>query len=83
MSERVGDRYTITYNNPSASEKWYLQGVFPIVNGSVNYQQAYARVGEKSAHYNINGNIVPLSAIPISTTCGKQSLTSNGVVVPC
>jgi len=82
MSEREGNRYTITYNNPSTSEKWYLQGVFPIVNGSVNYQEAYARVGERSAHYNINGNIVPLSGISISSICGRQNLTSQATKAP-
>ena len=76
--------YDIVYDNPSTDERWYLQGVFPIVNGTVDYQQAYARVGDRSEHYNISGNIVPLSAIPSSSTCGQQEeLTMSSDIQPC
>lgn len=64
--------YDVVYDEPSTGERWYLQGVFPIVNGTVDHSQAYARVGALSAHYNISGNIVPLSALPSSNTCGQQ-----------
>ena len=76
--------YTIVYDHPSNNgERWYLQGVFPIVNGTVDHGQAYARVGERSAHYNISGNIVPLSAIATSNTCGEQESISQPVIQNC
>ena len=75
--------YDIVYDNPSNGERWYLQGVFPIVNGTVDHGQAYARVGERSAHYNISGNVVPLSAIATSNTCGGQPTISEPVVQNC
>ena len=61
------------YKDPSSGDTLYLQGVFPLVNGTVNHTQAYARVGYRSAHYNISGNIVPLSAIASSNTCGQKA----------
>ena len=72
------------YRDPSTGRKLYLQGVFPIINGTVDHSQAYARVGHRKDHYNISGNIVPLSAIASSTGCGQQvNITQSPDFHPC
>lgn len=70
------------YDDPSTGNRLYLQGVFPLVNGMVDHRQAYARVGNFSDHYNINGNVVPLSGIVSSNTCGQHKDLSTSPKPP-
>ena len=63
---REDNIYDVFYVEPSTNNRLCLQGVFPSVNGTVDYTQAYARVGDCSDHINIRGNVVPLSAISIN-----------------
>jgi len=56
--------YNVIYEH--SDSQLCLQGVFPSVNGTVDYSQAYARVGNCNDHMNIRGNVVLLYAISVS-----------------
>lgn len=78
-----GNLFNVMYHEPSTNEKLYLQGVFPIINGTIDHGQAYARVGPHREHRTNIGSVVPLSAIASSSTCGKRVKPTMSSPVPC
>ena len=66
MSQRLDENiFDVHYVEPSTNNRLCLQGVFPSVNETVDYTQAYARVGNCIDHTNIGGNVVPLFALSV------------------
>ena len=62
----VDDNKFDVFYYPEDDIELCLQGVFPSVNGTVDYTQAYPRVGNCKDHYNIGGGVVHLTALTVS-----------------
>ena len=78
-----GNLFDVTYHEPSTNKKLHLQGVFPIVNGTIDHEQAYARVGHHKEHHADRESVVPLSAIASSNACGKRVKPTMSSLVQC